>query len=526
MLDITGNNLANVNTTAYKSSRVNFSDMMSSTLRDASAPTASVGGTNPMQVGSGVQVASISRDMSQGSLMNTGQPLDMAIDGAGYFVLNDGKMDVYTRVGAFAIDGDYYLVDPSTGARVQRVGTQGVADGFQAQESKDIRIPYDVGLQANATQNISYGGNLSADLLDPTTNLIASGIRYTADQTVVDESTLLTDLSQASGLVAGDKLVLGGTLRDGTAIADTDFEIFDGSGDSKTMGDLLDAIQALYPDADVSLSDGNILVRDQEAGYSKTDLSMTFSTAGDGSLEVPKYFKIVTAGGQAVKNTSLDIYDSQGTAQTLSASFVKTDTLNTWDLVITSVTGDMELLTRRIDGITFAEDGSFAGVTGDATSFEIKGIGDTQEIYLNLGTVTKYDGLSQMGGASTVTPGHQDGYAGGQLSSLSVGGDGVLEGLFTNGIRRDIASIKLATFQNPSGLTSLGGNYYTISANSGDPTTEGVAGTVQGGSLEKSNVQTANEFINLIAAQNGYQVNARTIKVATEMVTELVNLIR
>ncbi|KKK94619.1 hypothetical protein LCGC14_2681040 [marine sediment metagenome] len=117
MLDVAGDNLANVNTTAFKASRVTFSELLSETVRDASQPSATSGGTNPMQIGSGVQVASVDRNMSEGSVINTGQPLDMAIEGAGYFVLNDGQTDVYTRVGAFGTDSQYNLIDPGTGNR-------------------------------------------------------------------------------------------------------------------------------------------------------------------------------------------------------------------------------------------------------------------------------------------------------------------------------------------------------------------------------------------------------------------------
>ena len=117
MLDVAGNNLANLNTTAYKASRISFVDLLSETLQEASQPTALIGGTNPQQIGSGVAVGAIDRDTTQGSLVNTGQSLDMAIEGAGYFVLNDGQQHVYTRVGSFAVDSQYYLVDPSTGYR-------------------------------------------------------------------------------------------------------------------------------------------------------------------------------------------------------------------------------------------------------------------------------------------------------------------------------------------------------------------------------------------------------------------------
>ena len=105
-----------------------------------------------------------------------------------------------------------------------------------------------------------------------------------------------------------------------------------------------------------------------------------------------------------------------------------------------------------------------------------------------------------------------------------------MEGLFTNGIRKDLAAIKLATFQNPTGLTSLGNNYFASSGNSGEPVpTQGLsggAGTVRGGVLEGSNVEIAAEFVNLIQAQNGFQASARTIRVANEILRELANVIR
>jgi flagellar hook protein FlgE len=161
----------------------------------------------------------------------------------------------------------------------------------------------------------------------------------------------------------------------------------------------------------------------------------------------------------------------------------------------------MDSAGRRISGITFEQDGSFGGMGGttpDTAAFQIifnqQGTG-AQDIQLNLGTIGGFDGLSQFGGTSTVAANGQDGYAAGYLSGLSVSSEGVLS-----------------------------------SANSGDPVAtralSGGAGSVNGGSLEKSNVDMASEFVNLIQAQNGYQANARTIKVANDMLRELSNLIQ
>jgi flagellar hook protein FlgE len=131
---------------------------------------------------------------------------------------------------------------------------------------------------------------------------------------------------------------------------------------------------------------------------------------------------------------------------------------------------------------------------------------------------------------STAAATGQDGYSSGWLSNLSVDREGVLVGIFDNGIRRNVAGIRLATFQNPAGLQSIGNSYFVTSANSGEPVPTqaltGGAGAVRGGALEKSNVDVAVEFVNLIQAQNGFQANARTITVSNEMLRELTNLIR
>ena len=130
MLDVAGNNLANVNTVGYKSSSVTFAELLSQNIRGATGPTGNLGGTNPLQTGSGVQVAGIARNQTQGNIVSTGQDLDVAIDGAGYFVLWNGQQSVYTRAGSFAIDANNTLVDPATGYNVQQL------DGTRSEERR------------------------------------------------------------------------------------------------------------------------------------------------------------------------------------------------------------------------------------------------------------------------------------------------------------------------------------------------------------------------------------------------------
>ncbi len=540
MLDVAGNNLANVNTYGFKGSRVTFSELLAETIREATQPSATVGGTNPQQIGSGVGISGIDRNMGQGTLIRTGQPLDMAIEGAGYFVLNDGEKDVFTRVGNFDVDSQYYLVDPSAGYRVQRIGNEGVAEGFQSASSDNIRIPYGMVLPAKATETISFTGNLSADADAPTTNLLTSGIQYAVDGSGASAESLLSDLDQASGIVAGETIGISGKDSNGTDVTDT-FTIGDGAGqDGLALGDLIQKISGAFTGATASLSNGEIHLTDGDAGYSQTDLNLTYN--GAGTFELPNFFTYLAAGGGEVQRASAEIFDSRGIGHVLSAAFVRTDTPDTWDMVVTGLTGTAvfdDTDDRRIRGITFNADGSFDGLGGatpDESSIKVRfgGASAAQStIDVNLGTVGQLDGLSQFGGGASSTAGvsTQDGYEAGYLSSFSVSREGTLVGMFTNGTRCDIAALKLATFQNPAGLESLGGSYFTPSGNSGDPVptralTPGGAGAVNGGSLEQSNVEIAQEFVDLIQAQNGFQANARTIKVANDVLRELSNLIR
>ena len=118
-IDVVANNIANVNTTGYRSSRMIFQDLFSQTIQGATAPTALNGGSNPLQVGLGVRIASIDVNHQQGSLVTTGVVSDLAIQGSGFFVLNNGASDFYTRDGTFALNADGELIDPGTRMRVQ-----------------------------------------------------------------------------------------------------------------------------------------------------------------------------------------------------------------------------------------------------------------------------------------------------------------------------------------------------------------------------------------------------------------------
>ena len=537
MLDVSGNNLANVNTTAFKASTITFSELLSETIKKASQPTSGVGGTNPQQMGSGVGVSSISPNMTQGNIVSTGNALDMAIEGEGYYVLSDGGQYVYTRAGGFAVDADGNLVDPSTGYHVQRIGSEGELEGFQVPGDSNIHIPYDVAMPAKATTELIVSGNLSADeSYDVTrTQVVNSNVSYTYNNGITaTETTEIDQLDQYSGTLSSGTITISGYDKDGLEFDSGLTLAIDGS---TTMGDLIDHLNNNVLDGSTaSLVNGQIRITDDTSGYSKTDMTMLYS--GDGTLEMPAYFEISTVGGEEVKSVNITVYDSQGGQHVISGAFVRSDSDNTWDMVLTSITGDISeitMLNRRIEDITFdASDSSYAGLGGtDSSEFVITFAHDTsspQTISINLGTAGKLDGLTQFAGSSTAVASEQDGYEAGSLSTVSVNNEGIVIGAFSNGIKKNIATLQISLFQNTAGLENIGSGYFIPSANSGEAIATqamtGGAGTIQGGALEKSNADVATEFVNMIQAQNGFQANARTITVANEILQELTSLIR
>jgi len=665
MLDVAGNNLANVNTTAFKASRITFSELLSETIRKASAPTTNIGGTNPQQMGSGVGVSSITPLMSQGNIVNTGNPLDMAIEGEGYFVLSDGSQNLYTRAGAFGVDAKSKLIDPVTGYRVQRIGTEGESDGFQAVGDSSIRVPYEAALPARATSIIKLQGNLGADAALSTTQtqeltsditfITDSGTAasadtkisaldqytgttwangtitfsgYKPDGTAYASATPATDLTMAVtetttiqevldylntddglavsevqlvALTGGDKtpvegkytltyggeetieldwnataatikleleklstvnlddITADGILSDGmkftfantlgdvdlititssatSPLKDTDEVAITGACSEDTTGRAKQGM--LGSEAAATLANGRIVITDTDSGYSHSDFNMSWS---DSYLTMPGYFEYSTVGGDEVQNVSITIYDSRGGSHVLTGALVRTDTDNTWDMLLSAVTGNVNSLTydnRRIEGIKFnASDGSYSGLDpSDEAEFGITFahyLLSPQTISINLGTIGSFNGLTQFAtgesGTSTAVAREQNGYPEGTLSGVSINNEGLLIGSFSNGAKKNIATLQIALFQNTAGLESVGGSYLTTSPNSGEAVaTQGLAsgaGSIHGGALEKSNADVAIEFVNMIQAQNGFQANARTIRVANDILRELTNLIR
>ncbi|NLM96251.1 MAG: flagellar hook protein FlgE [Halanaerobiaceae bacterium] len=167
-MDVIGNNIANVNTIGFKSSRVNFKEMLNQTLQGASAPAedGTRGGMNPQQIGLGVGIGSIDVNHTQGNLQPTGKTEDLAIDGNGFFVLSNGSQNFYTRSGALTLDEDGNLVNSTNGLKLQGWMADASGNINTNQRLEDIIIPIGTSMGPRATTMVSFGKNLNSEVED------------------------------------------------------------------------------------------------------------------------------------------------------------------------------------------------------------------------------------------------------------------------------------------------------------------------------------------------------------------------
>jgi flagellar hook protein FlgE len=514
-LNVIGDNLANLNTPGFKSSRVTFSDELSQTLRPANAPGSSIGGKNPMQSGTGARVSSIDVNYGQGGITPTGRPFDLAIEGEGFFVLTDGNQDYYTRVGAFNLDENNDLVDSATGYKVKATAST-------------INVPTDTVVPANATANVYIVGNLDSELsADAVNQETTTTTAFATAGGAAISTTALDDLTvNNAGYTIGDTISITGSETNGTDVNVT--FTFGAANDGTTLGDLRDFISASYGSATATIVAGDIVLTADAPGDS--DLAVTLA---DGSSNVTgdttwPSFSVTTTGDGDTYVTTVPIFDAQGTSFPVTLTFDKTST-NTWNVAATMDPDDGSVALSMGD-ITFNINGSYEAISGTSDMTITFSDGTTQTLNFDLGTANSFTGLTQLSGNSSAAATSQDGYEAGFFLSVTINSDGSIDALFTNGQTETLDQMQLATFTNPAGLEKQGKNLLLPSVASGDailrlPLT-GSTGSIVSGALEGSNVDIAEEFTSMIINQRAFQANARTITTNDEVMQELVNIVR
>jgi flagellar hook-basal body protein len=276
----------------------------------------------------------------------------------------------------------------------------------------------------------------------------------------------------------------------------------------------------------------------------------TFSiTGGDGSIESVYAPNTVFDATAASYSTALNVYDSLGSPHTLTIYFKKVAS-NTWEWYPVMSSEDLDNgIPNPVDGtpqqmlvgpggtMEFNPNGSLYQVTGSQDIYvNFAGGADLlQRLDFNFGTATSeggsgLDGTTQYANASATFSQSQDGFPAGSLSGVSVGNDGLISGVFSNGEIKPLAQLALAMFQSPWGLSKEGNNLWAETVASGTvsiglPKTAG-RGEIAANSLEQSNVDIATEFVRMISAQRAFQANARMITTSDELLNDVVNLKR
>ena len=528
-LDVVANNIANLNTTGFKSHNVVFSDLIYTNRSSAVGSSGPEdGGINPTQIGNGVQVAEVSQNFNQGVLEATGSDFDFAIDGDGFFVVA-GDQQQYTRDGSFAIDSSGFLVDPATGLHVQRIGAVGeTADGvpgFQSAGDTRVNIPLGVSVPGQATTSTDLIGNLPALAVPAFTEVLTTASPLTTAGAVATGATLLNDLDlNGTDYTAGDTIEIIGTDINGASFS-SNFSV----GPTTTLADLTTAINGNLTGASVNVSpEGNLLLTADQPGDALLSLQLANGDSNIGSSQFEDAAFVIETDGRDPDSvdSTIQIFDSRGEPHSINVTFQKTD-FNRWRAEFTPADGSVTLDDNVISEIVFNEDGSFQTVSGigdgdSNISFTVDTLTGSQEVQFDL------DNLTHLATNFSATF-DQDGFSPGTIVSVNVAADGTLSGIASNGRSLDVAQLAIARFSNNQGLESLGNNYYAQTANSGIPDigngqSDG-RGIIRGGQLESSNVDVALEFTQLIIAQRGFSANARSITVATEILQELNNII-
>lgn len=400
-MSVTGNNISNSNTTAFKSSDTVFSAVMASTIASASGDS---------EVGRGSQISTVQTNFSQGSLEATDSSTDLAIQGDGFFIVSSPEDDIfyYTRNGAFSFDDEGYLVN---------------AEGFRVQGSL-----YD------------DNDNLSGDLSDIQVDMVS-----------------------------------------------------------------------------------------QIAAGKTAEVNMTTNLDSDAEIVGP--FDVADSAGTSNFSSSLVCYDSLGSEHIATCFYTKTAD-NEWQYNIAVESAELAAAQAGANDLTVVATGNLEFDENGA--LQVGGQIETDALQWNNGsdqtqTMTYNFDITQFDAESTIYYQNQDGQAAGEITSVDIGTDGVVSATYSNGTTVNIGMTSLATFTNPSGLSSVGGSLYSATDKSGNPAI-GFPGESQGTlvtqSLELSNVDLSSEFVDMITIQNGYNAASKVITTVDEMLQEVLNLKR
>jgi flagellar hook protein FlgE len=409
-LEVIGNNIANASTYGAKSSRAEFSDMYANALNGAGASA----------IGIGTNLAAVAQQFTQGNITTTGNSMDVAINGSGFFQLTDGvSPPAYSRNGQFKVDRDGFIVN-NQGLELMGYPADGTGT-IQPGLAKPLQLPT-AGISPHLTSKVKVEMNL-----DSRSAATAPAVGVTPQINFNDP----TSYNNATSLT-----------------------VYDAKG---------------------------------------RDVALTYYFQKSGT---DQWNVFLTANGVPMMSPN------PADPQPMTAAPIQ-------------FLADGSAPTTDLSALPISLDGTLTNTAG-------------AQIVTPLDFTMSLAGATQYGSTFGVTDMSQDGYAPGQLTSVSIDSSGIINARYSNGQSKPAGQIELATFRNPQGLQSQGGNSWGGTFASGDPIlgvpSQGNMGVLQSGALEESNVDLTGELVNMITAQRVYQANAQTIKTQDQVMQTLVNL--
>jgi flagellar hook protein FlgE len=533
-MDVIGNNIANVNTVAFKSSSVTFSDILYQTTSNASGANATTGtgGVNAKQIGLGTTAAATKVSItSAGASETTGNPFDIRLtdkNSTNFFIVNNGSENVFTRSGSFYVDGSGNLCMSSTGYTVM---------GWQVDETTgEIRKDTVSALRIMQEKNLTSAP-------EATTQATIAGVLDENDTDVKNDAGRVMNLNfyDNLGYQYTAKFAIKSTGTDGkytvelTSVLDSNNQNITANLSKQDMAKIFGNYNA-----DAKLGE-YVLTKDYE--YDSASNSYTNKTTGEKFPINNATDKSTTFVGD--KGSKVSITEIFSGITTTMANDIK-DQASKTKVEFDTKTGHATVKGEKTsyDLVFDTSTGKFASIGGDTpskmlnmsvlSSGLLNNNGNFQNITVDFSQCLNYEN----GGKSTIgaDAGATDGKTGkgrklGAMTGIFIDTSGRIYGTYDNGNTELLGQIAVAQFSNASGLEKVGESCYRTTLNSGEFDGIGVEISADGssmttGELEMSNVDLSSEFTSMITTQRGFQANSRVITTSDTLLEELVNLKR
>ena len=535
-MDVIGNNIANVNTVAFKSSSVTFSDILYQTTSNASGANATTGtgGVNAKQIGLGTTAAATKVSItSAGASETTGNPFDIRLtdkNSTNFFIVNNGSENVFTRSGSFYVDGSGNLCMSSTGYTVM---------GWQVDETTgEIRKDTVSALRIMQEKNLTSAP-------EATTQATIAGVLDENDADVKSDAGKVMNLNfyDNLGYQYTAKFAIKATAKDGEYTVELT-SILDSNNKNITEGFTQAQMKEIFGNTDTETTIASYSTTLAGCGYTYDPTTGELKTA-DAAATVVKINKdgtLADGSGKTIKDvfgvSDGNLKNIQNSIAAGNTDYVFKDVTNadgthSYQVVKKSATNLLKFNT---------EDGKFSSIGGgtdksvelNLNNANLNKNGNFQNITVDFSQCLNYEN----GGKSTIgaDAGATDGTTGkgrklGAMTGIFIDTSGRIYGTYDNGNTELLGQIAVAQFSNASGLEKVGESCYRTTLNSGEFDGIGVEISADGssmttGELEMSNVDLSSEFTSMITTQRGFQANSRVITTSDTLLEELVNLKR